>query len=243
MASVESIFELGQIAKHMLGTDGVVGAPDAVLDVSDGRVDPFEGGNPNGLRLTSRDHGAMAATRLRDGREAAEAVADQGGATRQQTRAQFLDFGLSEALDGPDFEALRAAVGGGFHRHHNGRLARRDAPPLAAMASAAEIAVIHLDTHVGSADGRLRFAFQHQLAQLVLHRPGGCLSDPEAARQFQAGDALLRLRDQIDRLEPVAQRQIGGMEDGACRQRYLSTASAALVEPAPRASPKIRGST
>src|SRR5437762_13888667 len=39
VAPIEAVFEFGEVAGHMLVTDGTVGASDGALDVSEGRVD------------------------------------------------------------------------------------------------------------------------------------------------------------------------------------------------------------
>src|SRR5437667_5188634 len=44
VAPIEAVFEFGEVAGHMLVTDGTVGASDGALDVSEGRVDPLKGG-------------------------------------------------------------------------------------------------------------------------------------------------------------------------------------------------------
>ena len=107
----------------MLGLDGVVGASDAVLDVADHRVDPFEGGVLDGPRPAARDHGVVVATGPGDGGEAAQPITDHGGSGGQQAMAQFLDLGLAKAFDRPEFEAVRPALVGGLHGHDDGCLA------------------------------------------------------------------------------------------------------------------------
>ena len=94
----------------MLGSDGMVGAPDAVFDVADRRVDPLEGGDLDGLGATAGDDWLVAAARLGDGAEAAEGVADHGGAGDQGAQAELFDLGLAEALDGVQLEAQRVMV-------------------------------------------------------------------------------------------------------------------------------------
>ena len=138
----------------MLGSDGMVGAPDAVFDVADRRVDPLEGGDLDGLGAPAGDDGLVAAARLGDGAEAAEGVADHGGAGDQGAPAELFNLGLSEALDGVQLEAQRAALDGGFHRHDEGRLAGSPTAALAAATGAAEIGIVHLHALVGPADGR-----------------------------------------------------------------------------------------
>ena len=76
--------------------------------------------------------------------------------------------------------------------------------------------------------------FHHHLRQLVLDLPGGGLRHPEAAGQFDAGDALLALRQVIHRPEPDPQRQMGRREDRAGDRRGLAAAGVALEQPAGR---------
>src|SRR5258707_15075100 len=55
VAPVETVFEFGEVAGHMLVTDGAVSASDGALDVSEGGVDPLEGRVQGGLATGSRD--------------------------------------------------------------------------------------------------------------------------------------------------------------------------------------------
>ncbi len=110
VAAIEAVFELGKVAGHVLGSDGMVGASDAVLDVADCRVDPFEGGNLDGPRPAARDHGVVVATGPGDGGEAAQTITDHGGPGRQQATAQLLDLGLAKPLDRPELEAADGYV-------------------------------------------------------------------------------------------------------------------------------------
>ena len=45
VSAVEAVFELGEVARHMLLADGAVGAGDGGLDVAQGGIDPLEGGS------------------------------------------------------------------------------------------------------------------------------------------------------------------------------------------------------
>jgi hypothetical protein len=42
ISSVEAVFELGEVAGHMLTADGAVGSNNGRLDIAQGRIDPFE---------------------------------------------------------------------------------------------------------------------------------------------------------------------------------------------------------
>src|SRR5215471_14538727 len=59
VASVETVFEFGEIAGHMLVTDGTVGASDGAFDVSEGRVDPLKGRHQDGAATRSGDDRVM----------------------------------------------------------------------------------------------------------------------------------------------------------------------------------------
>src|SRR6267142_3795256 len=61
VAPVEAVFEFGEVAGHMLVTNGTVGARDGAFDVSEGRVDPLKGGHQGGAAATCR-HRYPAAT-------------------------------------------------------------------------------------------------------------------------------------------------------------------------------------
>ena len=47
--------------------------------------------------------------------------------------------------------------------------------------------------------------------------------------QLEGGDAGFGLADQIEGQEPNRQRQLGGLKDGACNDRGLMAADAALI--------------
>src|SRR5438132_9216522 len=59
VAPIEAVFEFGEVAGHMLVTDGTVGASDGALDVSEGRVDPLKGGYQGAAATRSGDDRVM----------------------------------------------------------------------------------------------------------------------------------------------------------------------------------------
>src|SRR5271166_4838267 len=77
----------------------------------------------------------------------------------------------------------------------------------------------------------LRVTLHHHLRQLVLDLPGRGLRHPEAAAEFDAGDALLALGQVIHGAEPKAQRQVGRGEDRACDRRGLAATGVTLEQP------------
>ncbi len=212
----------------MPGPDRMICAPDGVLDVADRRVDPLEGGDLDGPSAAAGDDRLMAAARLGDGGKAAQAIADHAAAGNQGTGAELPDLSLAEAFHDRQLEAQGVAFHAGLDRHHDRCFGASPAATLAAAPLAAEISIVHLDPLVGPADRLRRLAVEHDLSQLLLHFPGCRLGDPETAAQLQAGDPLLALGEQIDRLKPHGKAKLGGMEDGAGGQRDLMAAAAAL---------------
>src|ERR1700687_2848182 len=78
VASVEAVFEFGEVAGHMLVADGAVGAGDGALDVAEGGIDPLERGVEGGLAAGSGDDRLMNAPGVDDSSETFEAVTDDG---------------------------------------------------------------------------------------------------------------------------------------------------------------------
>src|SRR6266851_8124466 len=64
VSSVEAVFEFGEVAGHMLVTDGTVSAGDGAFDVAEGSVDPLKRGRPGGLAARSGDDRLMDAAGL-----------------------------------------------------------------------------------------------------------------------------------------------------------------------------------
>src|ERR1700680_1349123 len=64
VASVETVFEFGEVAGHMLDTDGTVSASNGAFDVPEGSVDPLERGRQGGLAARSCDDRLMDAPGL-----------------------------------------------------------------------------------------------------------------------------------------------------------------------------------
>src|SRR6266513_2827684 len=69
VAAVEPVFEFGEVAGHMLVTDGTVGASDGAFDVSEGSIDPLKGGHQGGAATRSGDDRVMDAPGFADAGE------------------------------------------------------------------------------------------------------------------------------------------------------------------------------
>ena len=50
VAAIVAVLEGRQVARHVFGTDGVVGSALPVLEIAEFVVDPLEGGHGNGAR-------------------------------------------------------------------------------------------------------------------------------------------------------------------------------------------------
>src|SRR6266404_8288992 len=76
VASVETVFEFGEVAGHMLVTDGTVSASNGAFDVSEGSVDPLERGGQSDLAARASDDRLMDAPGAADTGETAQTVTD-----------------------------------------------------------------------------------------------------------------------------------------------------------------------
>ena len=95
---------------------------------------------------------------------------------------------------------------------------------------AAHVGIVHLDPPGEDAD---LLPVEHDLHELVLHRPGGLVGHPDLPHQFQGRDGVFPLCEQVHGQEPGGQWQLGPVEDGPGREAGLPVAGMALVQPAP----------
>src|SRR6266853_1492819 len=98
VASVETVFEFGEVAGHMLVTDGTVSASDGAFGVPEGSVDPLERGRQDGPAARSCDDRLMDARGVADAGETAQAVTDDGAGGIEIARRQGRDLRAAEAL-------------------------------------------------------------------------------------------------------------------------------------------------
>ena len=122
----------------------------------------------------------------------------------------------------------RPSVRGGLDRDNEGRMSAPAAAGAFAGSLAANIGVVDLDPRPGGADLVVPVSLEHRLHQLVLHPPGGVGRDPEPPAQFDVGQALLALGEQVHGTKPHPHRQLGALQDGAGDQRHLVAAATAL---------------
>src|SRR5258708_35781970 len=98
VATVETVFEFGEVAGHMLVTDGTVSASNGAFDVPEGSVDPLERGRQGGLAARSCDDRLMDAPGFADAGETAQAVTDDGAGGAENAAWQRHQVGPGAAL-------------------------------------------------------------------------------------------------------------------------------------------------
>jgi hypothetical protein len=69
-------------------------------------------------------------------------------------------------------------------------------------------------------------------AQTMQHEPRRLLGDADFLRELEAADALPRRHEQIHRVDPLVQRNMRPLKDGASSHREILPAGVAAVEPA-----------
>ena len=103
-------------------------------------------------------------------------------------------------------QPLRPPVLSDLGRRQEGRLAVRAATALAAAGCPAQIGVVHLH----EAPQRLAvIPLAHRLHQFVLEHPSRVVAHAQRAQQVHRREAILGLREQVDRQVPSGQRQLG----------------------------------
>ena len=83
--------------------------------------------------------------------------------------------------------------------------------------------------------GHALVAFADRLHELVFQPPGGLLGAAELARQFEGGNAVLRLREEMDHEEPGGEREPGsGEQHSGGEPAAEAGASGAAAQPGRR---------
>lgn len=225
-AAIETPSRLAQIAVGVLEeVERVMGAIQRALEIAEHDIDPagaigFAGclaglGDDHGVRVVLVDHGA----------ECAEAIAVDLGTRDEMGLAPVLDSLLVERRHRRDHRTTGMTLGIRFHGNQERPLVFRAAPGLAAGQLATEVGVIDLDD---AAELAPCLAVGHRLHQLVLHPPGAPVTHPQVALERQRREAVLAVREQVERQEPGAQGQLAAGKHGAGTQTGLGMAATAL---------------
>ena len=237
VATIESVLELGEVARGMATVQMPVGADQGRLHVAEHRVDPLECRVRRSGAPAAADRGGMRTAVTDHGGETAEPVAVHVGRRREPLLGESADLFAGEAGDGMQHHALRAPFPVGLHRGDERRLALSAAAGLSRPFTS-EVGVVNLDALIEPAR---RLALEHDLRELVLELPRGVVVDVETAHQLHGRDAVLRLRHQVHCAEPRRERQLGTVKDGAGGDGGLPATAGALVEPARRKKRRLGG--
>jgi hypothetical protein len=214
VASVEAVFEFGEVAGHMLVPDGTVSASDGAFDVPEGGVDPLERVGQSGLAAGSSDDWLMDAPGVADTGETAQAVTDDRAGGIEIALCQGRDFGTAETLYPAQLQADWPTLRCGFDRRHNRRLAGRTAGTwFRAMyhltQSKGGISSIELGRRLGVTQ-TTAWKIKHKLMQVMMER-----------------DATKRLTGRIE----VDDAYLGGERNGG-KRGHSGTLVAAKIVPA-----------
>ena len=209
--------------------EGMVSPPEGPLEVAQERIDRAKLGQSDAGFAATGDHALVLGADDLDGPEAPQSVGDHGGRRRDRAGCEDRHLLVGEGLLAQAHE-LRLPVGGGLNGCDERDLVLRAPANLAPRALSPEIGVVDLHPALELA-GVLAFA--HDLHELVLHEPGGLVANAQVAHEFERGDVVLGLGQQVYGQEPARQRQLGRLEDGATDDAALVPAAGALkVKPA-----------
>lgn len=218
--------EFVQIDLQVLGADGSVGASQPGLEVADGPVDPGHdrlrialalgsslGPWPVVVAFLGKPCVAHPSIRVDDG--ARDHIGHHEG-------LQGFSRGVVDDLHADPPRALAPDFNGHCYLCRGGNVA---SSALAAGLGTADLAFIDFDfTGQQASLGR-----DHGPAQFVEHRPRGLIStQAKLSLQLQSGDAGSRRRHQIRGPEPLQERGVGLVQNGARRQRGLMVAGGAF---------------
>ena len=231
MAAVEAIGELSQIARAVLAVlDAVIGCIQGHLHIAQHDVDPAQRRMLRRLPPTTSDMPLMPGANGLHLGKAVGAIGYHTGLRPQRYSGPLLDDLVGKASHRRQTHALRALLLIGLHGRHEGRLVQRTSPTVD-MASTLATQIGVIDLHASGKRSRL-IAQAHRLQQLVLEQPSAVVANAQMALERQSADAVFVLGEQIQRQEPLGQRQAGVLQDGASGDRALIVAAGALPQPA-----------
>lgn len=231
VTQVESVVEtIGERTEVGLGVLAVLqrleGARQHGFEVSQHGVDPLELGQ---VPRFERSHhlGLVNAPGFGDCGEAPQTVAVDDGLGLQAGLGPMGNRLGREPPDDVALDVLRLA--GGVHRHggHKVNLVFRTSSDLAARAFSTQVSIVQLHDAIQQSS---RLLGGHGVVDFVLHQPGRGVADAQITLEGQSRDAGLGLAIEVGGQKPCRQRQLGVLHQGACRQRGLVSAFAALVQ-------------
>lgn len=233
---VEAPSEGSEVAGRVFAEGKVlVRTVDGRLEVGQDRVDPLEARQLARFARAHDDVGVCAA-RVDDAAEAAQPVAEHIGAWHQRGACPVGNGLRGEGRYWCNLGVHRHSLRVDLHRRHERHLVRR-ATTARAGVLAAQVGVIDNNAVL---QRQLRVGLGHHAHDLVVYEPGRAVAHPQVAHQRQRGQTCLGLAKQVHREKPHAQRQLGAVEHGACRQRGLVPTRAALQHSTPSVGDAVR---
>jgi len=182
----------------------MVGATNRRLEVGNEGIDPVKDMQVARLAWADDDRAVLGHNRPGRGK-ARQTVGDQVNALVQRLACAVCHGRPLQILDRVEAYVLRipllVELHGGDERH----LVLRSSPRLAGV-SAAKVGVVghHQPNKLAE-----RVALGHGFKQLMLDPSGGAVTHAQMALERERRDVVLVLCDQIDRMEPFGQRQLG----------------------------------
>lgn len=226
--SVETIGGFGQITARVIGLfDGMVTPVDGAFDVTQQPINPAGTLDLGGRAATGRVEHSMGMTGVGEATKAPQTIAVDFCIASQAPLSPVDHRGIVESSD-----RLHHGIGGMVevliraHGNHEGLLAFRATPGLAAVALCAQIRIVPLHETLQLTG---LFAFGHGLHDLVFESPGSAIAHAQVAFEFQGREIGLGRGEQVERDEPGRQRQLRAFEQRAAEQRGLVAAGTALI--------------
>jgi len=225
--AVDPVLGLGEVAGAVLvDVDMGVGTAYRGLEVADDGVDPLEDAQFARFAGANRDGGILG-HHHRGGRQALQGIGDQMGGGMQGLARPLLDRGALEIGQRVEAHIQGVAFVTALYRGDERCLVLGAAAGFALM-DTAEVGVVG-DHH--AAELAVVIALAHRLQNLVFQAPSGAVAHAQVALERQGGVVVLVLREQVQGLKPLGQRQLRGVEEGAGAQRTLLAAVGALPDP------------
>ena len=158
-----------------------------------------------------------------DAPKTSQPVGQHLGGRRQRFLGPGFDGFLGE-WDAGEASDDWLAVLCGLHSSNEGDLVFGTSTALT-QTLAAQVEIVNFDSPFEDAGG---FALSHDLQQLELHQPGGLVAHAQMAHEFQRGNIVFRLRQQVHRQKPERQRKFRRLKDRSSDDRRLISARLAL---------------
>jgi hypothetical protein len=211
----------------MFAADGSIGTHDGGVHITQGGVDPLEGGFAHRSHAGTGLYSLVGASGVGHAGKTMQSVSDDLAVGTDTALGKGRECLAGEPADPAELYADRFALRRGLDRGNERCLAHRPSPALAARAFAAEISVIHFNSSGQLLAG---IPLHHDLFELVLDLPSDRLSYAESPAKFDAGNALFALGQVIHGAKPGQQSQFGCGKDRFGGRRGLPPAFGALKQ-------------